>query len=101
MMKPNLNAELGDNLGSEDELMQLVGKVRALSSTAIHPSQHDAVAAALRVIAKDVVRQHDEVVALRDSLRAKLATAHMHEELSGVLDSIKPTKKGWRRFVGL
>lgn len=88
-----LNADLGSTATLSDLLEQVRGFDYEYATT---PELH-ALAGALKIIATDVVRQHDEVTKLRADLTERCAAARVVGELSGVLDIINPKPRWFQR----
>ena len=91
------NAELG----TQSELLHLVEQIKSFDADYATPRENMALARALKVVALDIVRQHEEVTTLRARLEEHLTIAETAAELSGVIDVIRPRKKrGWLNLGG-
>jgi len=84
-------AELGTNV----ELQQLVDQIRAFDPEYATSGENMALARALKIVATDIVHRHEKAVALQRKLEEHLSVAEVAAELSGVIDVIRPRKRGW------
>lgn len=84
-------------LGTHTELLSLVEQIKSFDPDYATNGENLALARALKIVAQDIVRRHESVLALQARLREKLEVAEVAAELSGVIDVIRPRKRGWFR----
>jgi hypothetical protein len=82
-------------LGTDTELMDLVSKIKGFDFDYATTRENMALSQALKVVAADIVQRHAQVVQLQQQLEEKLAMASVTAELSGVINIIRPRKRGW------
>jgi hypothetical protein len=82
-------------LGTNTELLNLVAQIKSFDAEYATPVENIALARALKVVAQDIVDRHEQVTALQRKLEEHLAIAEVASELSGVIDVIRPRKRGW------
>jgi hypothetical protein len=83
------------DLGTNTELQQLVDQIRSFDADYATPRENMALARALKIVAQDTVRRHEQAIALQARLEEHLAIAETAAELSGVIDVIRPRKRSW------
>jgi hypothetical protein len=88
---------LNTDLGSETELLTLIARVQGFDYDNAAPSDSMALARALRIIAQDTIKRHEQVRTMQRTLADKIAIAEVAGELAGVIDIIRPTpaKRRW------
>lgn len=88
---------LNADLGSDEELLALVARVQGFDFDHVAPADGMALARALKIIALDTVRRHEQVRLMQTTLTDKIAIAEVAGELAGVIDVIRPTpaKRRW------
>lgn len=84
-------------LGTDTELMDLVSKIKGFDFEYATTRENMALTRALKVVAADIVQRHEQILQLQEQLEEKLAMASVTAELSGVIDVIRPRKRGWFR----
>lgn len=91
----NVNADLGSNT----ELATLVARIKGFDYDNATTDDNLALAKSLKLVAEDVIAQHEKACELTRALTDKLALAGVATELAGVLELIRPSpvKRGWFR----
>ena len=82
------------DLGTDEELAELVNRIRGFDYGNATPKENLALARALKVLAEDVVQRRDKLVELQAELQRKLSLAEVTAEMGEVLRSLKP-KRSW------
>ncbi len=86
---------LNADLGSDEELLALVARVQSFDYELATPTDGMALARALKIIALDTVKRHEQVRTMQRTLGEKIAIAEVAGELAGVIDVIRPSKRRW------
>ena len=86
-------------LGTDAELIALVEKIKGFAYDNATPAELAALIQALKIVAADVTRKHEDVREMRDALADRLKVASMASELSGVVTALRqpvePRKARW------
>ena len=82
------------DLGTDEELAELVNRIRGFDYGNATPKENLALARALKVLAEDVLQRRDKVAELQAELERKLSLAEVTAEMGEVLRSLKP-KRTW------
>lgn len=88
---------LNADLGLDTDLIALVSKIKDFDYDNATPPESMALARALKVVADDIVERHTRVLTMQRTLADKIALAEVAGELAGVIDAIRPRKRGWFR----
>jgi len=84
----------------DPDMMNLIQKIQGFDHEAAKPADNVALAQALKLVAADVLARHAEVVKLQNELTRKIAVAEGCSVLAGVVATLKPQPRGWRRYLG-
>jgi hypothetical protein len=87
----NMNADLG----ADADLLTLVSKIKGFDYEMASPTESMALARALKLVAEDIVTRHTAVLAMQKTLAEKIEMAEVAGELAGVIEIIRPRKRGW------
>ena len=82
-------------LGTDTELLDLVRHIKSFDHEYATPVESLALTKALKIVAADIIAQHERLADMRVQLEHKLALAEVTAELSGVINTIRPRKRGW------
>jgi 7-keto-8-aminopelargonate synthetase-like enzyme len=81
-------------LGTDEELSDLVNRIRAFDYGSATPKENLALARALKVMAEDVLQRRQKVTELQAELQRKLSLAEVTAEMGEVLKALRP-KRTW------
>ena len=83
------------DLGTDVELIELVNRIRGFDFDDATPTELLSLSKALRVLADDTIARHQHAGDLEIQLSQKLKLAAVIEEMHGVVETLKPVRKGW------
>jgi hypothetical protein len=92
-----MNAHTKTDMGSDNELLTLVEKIKGFRYDDATSAENFALARALKLVADDTVRRHEEVRQMQKRLQEKLAVANIAAELSEVVNALKAPEPAPRR----
>lgn len=83
----------------DPDLMNLIQKIKGFDHDGAKPADCVALAQALKLVADDVLKRHEDVSRMQDELARKLVVAESCVELAGVVAAFKPEARSWRRYL--
>lgn len=102
-----MNAHIANkDLGTDEELSELVARIRGFDFDNATPKENLALARALKVVAEDTVRRNTIAREMQEELRKKLSLAEVTSELSEVIQTMRPKRRwfwgkalpAWRQY---
>ncbi len=95
----NQHVRANRELGANDDMSELVAKIRGFDHDTATPSDQLALARALKLLAEDIVTRQSNVAELEAKLTQRLALADVSFEMADVFKALNPLpkKRWWRR----
>lgn len=90
--------KLNHDLGTDDEIAELVQRIKGFSFEEAGVSEMLAVARALRVLADDIITRHERAKQLEDTLKGRVQISEVVAEMSALITQQRPNKSWlpWR-----
>lgn len=84
-----------NDLGTDIEIIELVNRIKGFNFDDATASELLSLSKALKVLADDTIARHQHARDLQSKLDHKLKLAAVIEEMSGVVETLRPVRKGW------
>jgi cysteine sulfinate desulfinase/cysteine desulfurase-like protein len=94
-----MSAHTKTDMTSDNELLTLVEKIKGFRYDDATTAENFALARALKLVAEDIVRRHEEVRQMQERLREKLEVANIAAELSEVVSALNAPEPAQRKSL--